>query len=95
MIHYDTRCYCDKLCKRNSSDCCPDAVSMCGMTTIEQSTEITTSETTLIPNEILISSTDIIPESEEVKDIVNNKLCAYKGISYSHGESVEQNCNIW
>ncbi len=30
MIHYDTRCYCDVFCHRNtSSDCCPDGAFTC------------------------------------------------------------------
>ena len=33
MIHYDTRCYCDIFCNRDSmndhSDCCPDAKEVC------------------------------------------------------------------
>ena len=39
MINFDTRCYCDVFCCRNSnSDCCPDGAFTCSNTEVKSTT---------------------------------------------------------
>ena len=45
MIHYDSRCYCDSVCRSDSSDCCPGAKKSCSLSLESINTETTVAKT--------------------------------------------------
>ena len=69
MIHYDTRCYCDVFCNRQSGDCCPDALNVCAGQDL-----IPSSKTDIIRSTVTMKAYDVSNSREHEIDGLNRVI---------------------